>query len=129
MEKCQLIVYHSRFWRGFRRKMSEFLPGAMEGYIQNLKIHTEGDKLKFSWYSGLSHSLIHITHFFLSRCGLGKGMKYTPFCSLSGYRDYRYPKQLHLLTMFIFFYTENINPPLDFYNLPPPCRLQWSCPS
>jgi hypothetical protein len=82
------MVYHSRFWRSFRRKMSEFHPGAMEGYIQNLKIHTEGDKLKFSWYSGLSHSLIHITHFFLSRCGLGKGMKHrpTPFCSFSGYR-------------------------------------------
>ena len=46
----------------------------MEGCIQNLKIHTEDAKLKFSRYSGLPHSVIHITHFFLSRCGLGKGM-------------------------------------------------------
>ena len=28
----------------------------MEGYIQNFKKHTEGDKLNFSWYSDLPHS-------------------------------------------------------------------------
>ena len=45
---------------------------AMKGYIQNFKTRTAGDKLKFSWYSGLPHSLIHITHFTLCRCGLWK---------------------------------------------------------
>ena len=57
---------------------------AMEGYIKDFKIHTEGEKLKIRRYSGLPNSLIHIAHFLLSRCGLGKGTKYTPFCSLSG---------------------------------------------
>ena len=98
------------------RSIQKGLHYAMEGYIQNFKIHTEGYKLKFSWYSGLPHSLIHITPFFLSRCGLGKGMKYTPCCSLSGYRlSVLHVPQAHRLTTFIFFYTNNINPPLNCY--------------
>ena len=57
----------------FFQDQSKGLHYAMEGYIQNFKIYTEGNRLKFSWNSGMPHSLIHITHFFLSRCGLGKG--------------------------------------------------------
>ena len=74
--------------------------------------------------------LIHITHFLLSRCGLGEGMKYAAFCSLSGYRlSVLHVPQEHNLTMFIIFYTNNINPSLNCYIMPTPCCIQWSFPS
>ena len=78
----------------------------MEGYSQNFKIHTGGNKLKFCWYSGLQNSPIHITLVFLSGCELGKGMKYTPFCSLSGYRLLHEP-QAHRLTMLVFLHKQH----------------------
>ena len=136
MEKCQLTVYQSRFRvlvLGKKYLISfrinrKGLHYAMKGYIQNFKIHTEVNKLKFSWYSGLPHSLIRITHFVLSCCGLGKGMKYPPFCSLPGYRlSVLHVPQEHRLTM--FFYTNNINPPINCYIMPPPCCFQWSFPT
>ena len=100
----------SRFWRSLGRKRISFLPGSIKrDYIQNFKINTEGNttKPKFRWYSDLPHSLIHITHFFLSRCGLGKGMKYTPFCSLSGYpQSVLHVPQAHRSTMFLFFFLQ-----------------------
>ena len=119
MEKCQLTVYQSRFWRNFgvkkylitSRTKQKGLHYAIEGYIQNFKIHTEGNKLKFGQlvFSPAAQSDPQYTglHFFLSRCGLGKGMKYTPFCSLSGYRlSMLHVPQAHRLTMFIFYFTQ-----------------------
>ena len=121
-----------KFWAKvlFFQEQSKGTTLHYRGVYSKLKIHTEGNKLKFSWYSDRPHSLIHITHFSLSRCGLGKGMKYTPFCSLSGYRlSGLHAPQAHRLTMFFFFYTNNKNPPLNCYIMPPPCCFQWSCPS
>ena len=92
----------------------------MEGYIQTVKIHTEGNKLKFSLYSDLPHSLIHITHFFLSCCGLG--MEYTAFCSLLEYRlSVLHVPQAYRLTIVFVFYDKG-NPPFNFAS-------EWSCPS
>ena len=69
---------------------------AMEGYIQNFKIHTEGGKLN-SVAILACHTVWSTLHTFF----LGKGMKYTPFCSLSGYRLSVYPK--HIVWPCLFF--------------------------
>ena len=94
----------------------------MEGYIQNVKIHTEDNKLKFSWYSGLPHSLVHITHYFLSHCGLDVS---TPFCSFSVHVTCSPSTSFD--HVYYFLHINNINPPLNCSIMPPPCCFQLSC--
>jgi hypothetical protein len=107
MEKCLLTVYQNRYWISFGQKINKFLPGGIErdyitlwsGIFKTSKIHTEGDEFKFSWYSGLPHSLIHIT-LFLVLLWLGK-------------RDEIYPMLQPLRIPTHLVYTNNINPPLN----------------
>jgi hypothetical protein len=111
MDKCQLKVYQSRFWRSFVQKWFNFFKNQSKGTALRSPFHSESEKHKCSWYSGMQHSQIHITHFFFpkSRCGLGKGMRCTPFCSLSGDRlSVLHVPQAHRLTMFIYFFHKQL---------------------
>ena len=61
-----------------------------------------------SWCCGLPHNFIQRRHFSRLRCGLGKGKKYTPSPSLSGYfvSELHVPHE-HCLTIFKLQISEN----------------------
>jgi hypothetical protein len=107
MEKCQLTFHQSRFWRNSGRKGTTLRYG---GVFKSLKYIQKVTSLNSV---GI---LIHITHFFLPRCGLDKGMKYTPFSSLSGYRlSVLHPKHIVYLCLIFLHKQHNSTIQLLYY--------------
>ena len=95
---------------------------AMEEYIQNFKIHAEDDNLKFSWYSGLPHTLIHIT-LFLVPLWLGKRDEMYPILQTLGI------PRLSVLHVPQAYRLNHVFQHKSTMKQAPPCCFQWSCPS
>ena len=126
MDKCQLKVYQSRFWRSFVQKWFNFFKNQSKGTALRSPFH----KVKNINVVGILgcntvRSTLHIFSFPSPVVAWEKGWD-VPHSAASRETDfpcYMYPKHIVWPCLFIFS-TNNLNP-FNCYIIPPPCCFKW----